>query len=256
MRGLITALRTLTILPVPGREEGAFSSSLPWFPFVGLMSGATLFSLGFLWRSTPGVNWPWGGAVLLLVAEIILTRGLHLDGLADWADAVGAHRGRSERLRIMKDSRLGTFGVLALIVVLFAKGAALERMLASGSILCLLPICTISRDMMVGLMTSLPYAGIGEGMARPFMEGASSGHRVLSGAATLGICLCFGPSGLALLGTGWIISRTFRASCERLFGGATGDLLGTDKEIVETILFILCALPGGRVLHYTGWSWL
>lgn len=256
MRGFITAVRTLTIIPVPGRESERFSLSLPWFPFVGLILGLILYATGLIWIKIFAMDWPGGGAIILLAAEILLTRGLHLDGLADWADAIGGNRGREARLSIMKDSHLGAFGVLAIMIVLLAKWVALERLFSSGSTICLLFVLVISRDMMVELITTLPYARSGEGMARPFVNGASPYQRAWAHTISLCFCLCFGPAGLVLFGTGWIITRLFGASCRRVFGGITGDLLGATNEMVGVILLMICAMPGKSILCYTGWSWL
>lgn len=256
MRGFITAVRTLTIIPVPGRDSEKFSFSLPWFPFVGLILGFMLYATGEIWIKIFDLDWPGGGAIILLTVEILLTRGLHLDGLADWADAIGGNTGREARLSIMKDSHLGTFGVLAIMIFLLAKWVALEKLISSGSTICLLFILIISRDMMVELMTTLPYARSGEGMARPFVNGATSYQRGWTHTISLCFCLFFGPAGLALFVMGWIITRLFGASCRRFFGGITGDLLGATNEMVEVLLLMICAMPGKSILCYTGWGYL
>ncbi len=256
MKNLITAIRTLTIIPVPGRDSERFSSSLPWFPLVGLMLGSILFGMGIIWIKIFAPDWSGGGAIIILAAETLLTRGLHLDGLADWADAMGGSTNREGRLSIMKDPSLGTFGVLALVTVLLAKWVALERLLSSGSTIWLLLILIISRDMMVELMTTLPSARSGEGMALPFVMDASRRHRAWAHTISLFFCLFFGPGGFALFALGWVIARLLGTSYRKLFGGITGDLLGTTNELVETILFLICALQGKFILCYTGWSWV
>jgi len=256
MDGLRIALRTLTLIPVPGKERGEFSSSLPWFPVVGLILGLILLFMGVIWIKISAMDWPGGGAVFLLAAEIILTRGLHLDGLADGADAIGGAQKKEDRLLVMKDSHLGTFGVLALIIVLLVKWVALKRLLGFGSIMWLLPILIISRDMMVELIASLPYARSGEGMARPFVNGALPNQRIWAHIITVCPCLYFGPAGLLLLVVGWIIARLFRILYQKWFGGITGDLLGATNEMVEAILLMICAFPGGLILYYTGWNWI
>ena len=256
VKGLITAIRTLTIIPVPGRESEKLNYSIPWFPFVGLILGLILYAIGKIWTNIFALSWSGGGAVIILAAEIILTRGLHFDGLADWADTMGASREREARLNIMKDSRLGTFGVLALIIVLLIKWVAFERLLSSGSIILLIAVLIISRDMMAELITTLPYARSGDGMARPFVKGASPRQRVWAHASAFFLCLFFGPAGLALFCMGWIITMFFGIWFQRCFRGVTGDLLGTTNEMVEMILFMCCALPGDLILCYTGWGWI
>ncbi|MCG6982088.1 MAG: adenosylcobinamide-GDP ribazoletransferase, partial [Deltaproteobacteria bacterium] len=104
LRGLVTAIRTLTIFPVPGREASDYSSALPFFPVVGFALGALLWLVSLIDRFIGDSGWPMGIAILMLVANIISTRALHLDGLADFADALGGGWDKRKRLEIMKDS--------------------------------------------------------------------------------------------------------------------------------------------------------
>ena len=256
MSGFITAMRTLTIIPLPGKEGQSFSVSMVWFPMVGLILGLIIYGLGLLWVRLLSIDWPWGGAAVLLIVQVILTRGLHLDGLADWADALGVQRGKASRLAVMKDPRVGAFGVLALIAVFMAKWVAFERLISTGSFMWMMFIMIISRDMMVLLMTTLPYARSEEGMASPFIKDISTGHKIWPHIICLILCIFAGPAGVVLYGLGWIITGLLRASYEGGFGGITGDLLGTTNEIVEVILLWICAVPGQFMMAYTSWGWL
>jgi adenosylcobinamide-GDP ribazoletransferase len=255
IRTFIAALRTLTVIPWPGKEIRELSSSLPWFPVVGFILGLILYGTGHMWMLLPFSQWTAGGALLLVAVEIWLTRGLHLDGLADWADSFGGFE-REQRLAIMKDVSLGAFGVMALVLALMAKWVAFERLLSSDSIVWLLAIFTISRCMLVELIVTLPYARASDGMAGPFVKGASRRHRLASHVLSLGLCLFFGPLALAFYGLAWLITRLFRARCLKQFGGITGDLLGTANEMVEISLVMICALSGKGILCYTGWGWV
>jgi adenosylcobinamide-GDP ribazoletransferase len=255
MRGLITAIRTLSVIPVRGRDAEHFSDSLLWFPLVGMLLGALLWATGLAWIRAVGTEWPGGGAMTLVVAEILLTRALHLDGLADWADAVGGARDREGRLRIMRDPHLGSFGVVALVTDLLAKWVVMRNLLFSGSLLCIVPVFIVSRAMMAALMARLPYARPGEGMARPFLEGVSRGQGIAIPVLSLCLCLFFGPLGIVLYLAGWITAGFLGLSFKRTFGGITGDLLGTTNEVVETILLWLCALGGNFLLAHGGWGW-
>ncbi len=255
MKGFISAIRTLTIIPLPGDESKDLSGSLPWFPVVGFILGLILFGTGCGWNLLPFSMWSGGGALLLLALDIWLTRGLHLDGLADWADSIGGSH-REKRLAIMKDVSLGTFGVLALILALMAKWLAFERLLSSNTIIWVLAVVTVSRAMLVELHITLPYARAEGGMAGPFVEGASNKHRFTAHILALGLCLFFGPLGVAVFGLAWLLVRIFGARCRKQFGGITGDLLGTANEMVEIFLLIICALPGKIILCYTGWGWI
>ena len=256
LSGLGSALRTLTSIPWQFKESKDLSSSLPWFPVVGLFLGLLIYGIGLPWRLTPFINWTAGIALLMVATEVFLTRGLHLDGLADWADSFGGFLDREKRLEIMKDSSLGTFGVLALVLVLSAKWISLERMISSGSTIWLLAVFALSRDMMVDHVTSLPYARAENGMAGPFVKGASSRHRRISHAITLVSCMVYGPLGLVFFVFSWLVTWRFRLYCRTRFGGITGDLLGTANELIEVMLLLLCAWAGESVLFYTGWSWM
>lgn len=254
--GISTAFRTLTIIPWPGKENKDLSSALPWFPVVGLILGLILYAIARVWVMLPFSEWWAGAALLILVCEVWLTRGLHLDGLADWADSIGGFRQREKRLAIMKDANLGAFGVLALIIALMAKWLALERILASGAFIWFPVIFSLSRNMMVELITTLPYAREEEGMARGFVSGASPRHRFVSHIISLALCLLFGPVGLVFFVFAGLVTWFFRRLCRNQFGGITGDLLGTANEMVEVCLLIMCALPGERIHDYTGWAWV
>ncbi|MCP4664893.1 MAG: adenosylcobinamide-GDP ribazoletransferase [Deltaproteobacteria bacterium] len=256
MRGLVTAFRTLTSIPLPGRESRDPSDSLAWFAVVGLFLGMILWAIASLWRLMPFAPWPAGVALMMVGAEIWLTGGLHLDGLADWADSLGGLKQREKRLAIMKDARMGAFGTMALILAVAAKWMAFERLFSFSALIWVLPILAFSRGMLVELIVTLPYARKGEGTARAFVEGASTRDRWVSHL----VCLCvsgfYGPFGFAALGMAWIIQRLFAARCRSQFGGITGDLLGTANELVETGLLILCALTGEVIMGSTGWAWI
>ncbi len=255
-KGITTAFRTLTIISFPGKDDPDLSKSLPWFPVIGLVLGLILYGIARLWMLLPFSQWSACAAMLIVVAEIYLTRGLHLDGLADWADSIGGFRQRERRLAIMKDPGLGTFGVLALIIAFIAKWLAIERLLVSGTIIWLLVIFSLSRNMMVELITTLPYAREEEGMAKGFVNGASHQQRLASHIIALIFCLIFGPLGLAFFVLAGVITWLFRRVWLNQFGGITGDLLGATNEIIEICLLIICALAGKSILYYWGWSWV
>ncbi|HJN17180.1 MAG TPA: adenosylcobinamide-GDP ribazoletransferase, partial [Armatimonadota bacterium] len=189
--GLGTAIRTLTILPFPGREASPMSESLYWFPLVGLIVGGLEFigARGIAQLTEP--DWAQGIAVLVVVLGAILTRGLHLDGLADWADGASVMSGREKMLEVMKDPRVGALGAVALIGVVFTKWVAVMRLAEGGAVLWVVGACVISRAMQVDLAASLPYARAGGGTAAWFVEDAGWGHRIVAvgGALLLAVAL-------------------------------------------------------------------
>ena len=240
--GLVSAIRTLSILPVPGRDAEKMSRSLPWFPLVGGLLGGILFGLGYSLSLIPSV-WPGFSAGILLSASVILTRGLHLDGLADWADGFFGARDPKRVLSIMKDSSVGTFGILALILVMLLKWVALSRLINLGGMVFLLSAYVVSRTVQVALAVCLPYARSEGGTASPFVEGAKSVHLVW--AFILSLLLVMGFNGVAggiLLLAGLILCALLGWWFFRRLNGVTGDLLGAASEMIETSLLLFAAL--------------
>lgn len=239
--GLVKAIRTLTILSVPGEEGEDASSALRWFPVVGLLIGLLLAAVGMLL----GDVWPEGVAALIVAAYIVLTRGLHLDGLADWADGFWGGGDKERVLAIMKDSCVGTFGSCALIAVLLAKWVAYTHLIRTGNLGWIVAACVVSRSAQVILAASHPYARDEDGTGAAFINGAAPHHI----APTLTICivlalLACGPS-WAYVGTfasAWIATGVFGAWCRKRVGGVTGDLLGAGSELVETLVLMMGAL--------------
>ncbi|SUX28788.1 adenosylcobinamide-GDP ribazoletransferase [Chromobacterium vaccinii] len=121
MRGLILAVQFLTRLPTPQLADFKpewLAASARWFPAVGVIVGALLLAALRL----GGLVDPWLAALLALLAWVMVTGGLHLDGLADLSDALGAaHRSRERFFEVLKDPHLGSFGVLSLILAIAAK---------------------------------------------------------------------------------------------------------------------------------------
>lgn len=256
MKGLSAAFKTLTVIPFPGKESADLARSLPWFPVVGFVLGGITYGIGHVLMSLPFFGWEAGAALFMVGAEIFLTRGLHLDGLADWADSIGGFRQKEKRLEIMKDMKMGAFGVLALILALMAKWVAFERCLVSGSAVWIPAIFALSRGMLVELSTTIPYARTEDGMAKPFVSGSSSSHRAISHLLCAGFCLLFGPVGVGFFVLAWLITLFWGFRCRYSFGGVTGDLLGAANEIIEISLLWICVLAGTSLASHTGWGWV
>jgi adenosylcobinamide-GDP ribazoletransferase len=242
--GLTTAGRTLTILPFPGKDAENFSDALPWFPVVGFILGLILYGLGLAFEAiTPA--WPMGQSLLILVASVILTRGLHLDGLADWFDGLGGGRTPDKFLAIMKDSHVGVFGVLALVLVLLAKWVAITHLMETGQLALILAPYIVSRTLLVELSVCFPYARPEGGTAGPFMAQARPFHRWMALClATVFLFLAFKWSGILLLVGGWIFARLLGRWFMGRIRGITGDTLGTACELTEILLLLICAIVG------------
>lgn len=245
LRGFVTAMRTLTSLPVPGRDADDHARSLPWFPIVGLLLGLATFGIGLL-TGLRGGTWPEGTAMLLVLAGVLLTRGLHLDGLADFADAFWGAGSRDKTLAIMKDSRIGVFGGVALVTMLLARWVCLVRLIDIGHAAWIIPGFVVSRHAQVVLAVLNPYAREDGGMGERFVGNARARHLVvatITAAIVLLVVGGFNPRWLAALIAGWILPLLLGAWFRARIGGVTGDLLGACSEIVEvTVLAMGCVI--------------
>lgn len=253
-KGLVTALQTLTAIPITGKGADRFSSAVPWFPVVGALLGAILYLIALLYVCSP-LQWPEGAAAVVLVVSVLLTRALHLDGLADCADGFGGSREREKTLAIMKDSSVGAFGAIALVLVLLVKWTAFSQLIDKSLEVWIVAAYVASRAMQAELAGRLPYARSEGGTAGPFVEGAGMAHRVsallIAGILLLAVC---GPLGLGALLLGWIAATWFGAFCRRRVGGITGDLLGAASEIVESLILFVSAAGAGWLAAFTGWK--
>lgn len=239
MRGLLAAIGFLTCIPVPARVFGgaaARARSLAWYPAVGAMLGALLIALAWALRD---VN-PLLRASLILVAWIALTGALHLDGLADSADAwAGGMGDRARTLAIMKDPATGPMGVVAIVLVLLLKFTALASLSKPAwSTLLLAPL--LARAALVALFLTTPYVrpgGLGDDLQRA--------PRI----ACL-IVLAFSSAGCAIArwrGVWMLLVATamfalWRRAGLRRIGGCTGDTAGALAEMIETAVLVGSAL--------------
>lgn len=247
MRALITALRTLTRLPVPGTDSGDLAAAMPFFPAVGALIG--VLAAGTLW-GLGWAEWPLGAGIIGMTAVVWLTRGLHVDGLADLTDAMGAGGTRERRLAIMKDPHIGAFGVMAVVADLLLKAVALARLAAFHQwVLVIIPFIA-SRTVLVYLAASLPYARPEGGTAGGFVDKARPLHFLLALLVALSCCaaaLCLDRTGAACLTATILMAQGLTAAIlikywmKRHFGGVTGDLLGAANEIIETGLLVFAA---------------
>lgn len=213
------------------------AASMAWYPVVGLLIGGGLIAADFgLTAMLP----PAVVNVLLIVLLVLLTRGLHQDGLADTLDGLAGGRTAAERLSIMRDPRIGAIGATGLFLSLILRYAglmALPHELRLPAVLCM---PAMGRWAMVTLAWISPYARTEGGLAAPFLTHLSWRHVAISTAVVM-IALAggFGAAGacLILLAGTLIILVGWRA-CRRWFGGITGDTLGATNEVIE-ILFLL-----------------
>ena len=157
-QSLVTAVRTLTIFPFPGRDCENHATSLYWFSLVGGGIGLVnyLSSLGLGYIISP--SWPELSALILLLLSVFITRALHLDGLADWADGFWGGFDRERTLAIMKDSFVGVYGMMVIVGISLLKWIALVKLIQTDQIIWVIIAAVGSRTIQVELAASMPYA--------------------------------------------------------------------------------------------------
>ena len=245
LSGLVTALRTLTLLTVPGKDTATFSSSLFWFPVVGLLLGLFQAAIGYAGYAA---GWNELAAALVVFGGIILTRGMHVDGLADLADGFWGGKSREAALRIMKDPNVGSFGAAALLGILLLKWIAVLKLVSLGAFGCIAAGVLLARWVQVLLASSLPYARSEGGTAHSFVNGAGWPHTLVTSIMTLFFLFTllsfelysFVVALVAALAAGLMIGML----SYRKIGGVTGDVLGAVSESTELFVWTACALYG------------
>jgi adenosylcobinamide-GDP ribazoletransferase len=247
---LLCAVQFLTRLPVPpltGFEPDWTTRAARYFPLVGLLVGGICAAV--FW----GASRIWSGpvaAVLALGCGVLLTGGFHEDGLADTADGLGGGTTPARRLEIMKDSRVGTYGVLALVLMLGLKGAALAGMPASLGAWALVAAHAAGRAAAVVVMFLLPYAGDERAAKwKPAAGGPTRAEVLLAvGVGCVPIALSPGMAPFALLlGAAAVLALALLA--RRLIGGFTGDLLGGVEQVFEAGFL----LGAAAAANHGGW---
>lgn len=236
------ALQFLSSLPVrlPGMPEPRqMGRSLLFYPVVGLLFGLLLWLASYLLQGVPAPL----HAALLLALWVLLSGALHLDGLADSADAwLGGFGDRERTLQIMKDPRSGPIAVVTLMLVLLLKFCALwvlvER--GAGAVLVLAPV--VGRAALLGLFMGTPYVrpgGLGQALA-DHLPRQTAGW-ILAGSAL--VCVALGGSRVlwVLLLSAGVFTWLRHLMCRRL-GGTTGDTAGALLELLELTVVLGLAL--------------
>lgn len=243
IRALALALQLLTRLPVPSAgsppQPQELGQSALFFPVVGLLIGLLLAGVHFALR---GID-PDVLAALLLTIWALITGGLHLDGLADTADAwIGGQGDRDRTLAIMKDPRSGPIAIVVIVLLLLNKLAALQALSPSGAGPALLLAPALGRAVIVLLLLTTPYirpAGLGAPYAAYLPRRQCGLLLALLAAATVTLAGWTGVGVLIVLGLGVLGVR--QALMKRL-GGVTGDTLGAACELAETAALLVLAL--------------
>jgi adenosylcobinamide-GDP ribazoletransferase len=245
MKAFLTAIRFLTIVPVPGRGAGsgsALARSIPFFPFVGVLIGGTLAAASGLIHLLPVAP----AAALLVLALAGASGALHLDGLADTADGFLSSRPRDRVLEIMRDSCSGAMGVIALVGIILVKYASLTAISADVWWRAVLLTPVAGRVALIVSMSLLSYARPGGGLGTAFYQ-KRHGFSLLVGLVVLASVgwWTFRLEGLTAAGVSLLVVLIFSGWCRRRIGGATGDTLGAACEIAEGACLVTLAASLG-----------
>ena len=235
MRSLRIAFGLMTTLPVRLPDDWAAGDSgraAVWYPFVGLVIGVLTW---LAWTAAGIVFPPLVAGMIALVVWVILTGGLHLDGLADCCDGLLASTSVERRLEIMKDPHVGAFGVIGLILVLFLKAAALTSLTPDSSLSILLA-ASLGRWCILpaGLLPLARPAGMGADFAQGFRRSFTIWGAIVP--LTIMIFLGIRAALSALIGVGAAALVLWLAKSR--IGGLTGDVFGMLVEIVETAVLV------------------
>jgi adenosylcobinamide-GDP ribazoletransferase len=180
-------------------------------------------------------------AALALGAGAALTGALHEDGLADVGDGFGGGRDRAAKLSIMRDSRLGTYGMIVLLVGFVARASALASLPMATIILALIVAHAVGRAVIPVLAANMPFArddGLGKSAGRPDMAGAITA--VIIGVVISLVCLSAIQALLAVV-VAVCGAAAIAALAWRQIGGVTGDVFGAAEQVVETAVLVMLA---------------
>lgn len=251
MKSFVMMLSFFTRIPVrttDSIDETAYRKGIKWLPVIGLILGAATGAVSLL-RVIAG---PYLAAFLTVLAYLLLTGGLHLDGLADTADAFGARRDKEKTLAILKDSHIGAFGALALIVLVVGDTVGLA---GAGRAAWLFPLAGRAAALLVSRAFACARPG---GLGQWFIDGVKWTHVVfaalLYGAAAFAASVDYAqmvwmPAAFAALlgafalaaGTTLLVVSRF----SRRIGGITGDIVGFSVEASQLIYLLAAAVLHG-----------
>jgi adenosylcobinamide-GDP ribazoletransferase len=250
LRDFAAAIGFLTLLPL-GRTwpEGRMPRSVGWYAWVGwLLAAVAVLPLALVRRylGAPDVLHALLYAVLIVGLWALLTRFLHWDGLADTFDGVWGGSTPQRRLEIMRDSRVGAFGVVAMLLTALVQIACVALLVTRGALWPLLVAPVVARFCASLAAWELPMArpdGLGAAVAGP----AGAYERVVAGAALVGLLVCVAlgtawPQFVIVAAAGIVAGLVLPRALSKPVGGMTGDILGATVLLVETIVLLTAAI--------------
>jgi adenosylcobinamide-GDP ribazoletransferase len=244
LRLFFIALQFFTRVPIPrwvGFEPHWLHHASRYFPLVGLVVAA--ITAAVYW-SAALVLPPAVAALLSTAAGIYLTGAFHEDGFADTCDGLGGGVTRERALEIMKDSRIGAYGAIGIVLMLAVKCAALAHLPPQSAVAALCIAHPLSRLMAASLIWRMDYARA-EGKAKPMAQQMTGTEFAIATACCLPPLLLLAPLGWMAVGSGiaamLLVTLWFARKLHQRLGGYTGDCLGAVQQLTEAV-FYLCVL--------------
>jgi adenosylcobinamide-GDP ribazoletransferase len=237
MRNLISAIQFLTILPLG--KPGIFDPKkmIRFFPIVGILLGFLLA----VFDQTVIRLWPRPVAALLDVIFLVAATGaFHLDGLADTADGLYGQRPREKALEIMKDSRIGVMGLIAVLCGLSIKWGGISNIDNHRGLLLIMIPAYARAGMMFGIRF-LEYGRPESGTGKPFFGSIQTPYDFWGVLFPISLSLFLGWKGLWLNVIFVILIVLILSYYKKRIGGITGDMLGAMSEMIESLLFLLAS---------------
>ena len=240
MRSFLTGLGFLTILPVPDRytlNGAGLGKAAGWFPSIGLILGGMVALAKYIldqFLPTPM------SSSLTVAFWIGMTGGLHLDGLADCCDGMMNSAPPDRRLEIMKDPRVGTFGVLGLILMVVLKTSAVNAL--SGKELWISVMLSTCLARWAILWMIHQPAARPEGLGASFMQSVRYADILMGGILPVALGIIAGLRGLTVIALVGIATWGFTRLARIRLGGLTGDVLGCTVEMAELLTLIVFAV--------------
>lgn len=255
MKAFFIGLQFLTRIHLVSQTvwtEEDFGKSVRYFPLVGAVLGMIYGGTAFImFNLLPhfGVFTPhYFGVAILLAMTVILTGGIHCDGFMDTVDGIFSGRPRDRMLEIMKDSRVGSFGVVVFVLLILIQYATILDINSHQlyKILFIMPI--IGRLMMTSVIALCPYAR-NEGMGKAFAAYASKKMLLAVTAYTIILLIPVGMMGLVALTAAVLFTLYFSRYVTRLLGGLTGDVYGAVCVLSETMVLVAGLLGSSVILN-------
>jgi adenosylcobinamide-GDP ribazoletransferase len=232
----------LTILPVGSAiaaSPAEVAASFGWFPLGGFGLGLVLCAIDWALAAIFGNAMR---AVLIVLILTVLTGALHIDGLADTADALGAGRDRTRVLEILRDSRIGSFGAIALVFVIVLKAFALAGASGAPRYAAIYMATGLGRWAMVALASGLEYLRSDGAGAAMLSRDRRRNLKIATLTAVIAIAPLMTLHALRAFVVAALVSLAMRSFYSRWVGGVTGDLIGAAGELVETAVLIAVTL--------------